>query len=548
MRAHNPSGRGSPGSTAVKSRAGHHGDHDTDEFEAEARQPAPEPREDAAAVPAEGAPDFLEGFEREPGTRPPALAPADPPWPPTTSLTGDSYYNFVSLANDGNVVNGYGCTGLMCVVGFQSAYYGNVLPGTMFLFPGTYNPNPPAYVGTPHINGAPHAPLDPSSGVPLHAQMCTLLGQPTTNFIGFAVNYPLDPATMGYNSATCNTYWFGTRTLPLAWQQFVFDALDDAISVAAADHDDLAREAAAAPAADSAHLTEGNAPTMSTVRFASADQPVAAAPNGRPAAPADTQYGITINMSDDTVIKLLDGGFKLYAFKAVQTSQGGGLPTVWFTSDEFEANTVVTWQEKFQAYVSRSQIVPGGKIVASSSYPINFGQTLEVGPGGTGTVTGQVDPNLPIYVENTTTTQYTSGISQLHDDVYTPLCALPLYGLNTVTIRPIEKVLLMFATDQINTGTVIEQSFSSGALIDLTTDVNRQVTYEINQGWGPKQASWLTLIPSRSALADYLIEPPSAALTARWRSLAASSAARPAVAARNGAAGHAERRPQLIGR
>lgn len=534
MRAHNPGDRGSPRSTSVKSRTGHHIDHDTDDFEEPAPSSGPGRAEDAAPTPDDGAPGFLEGFDLEPDLAPAPAAPLAPPWPPTTSLTPDSYYNFVSLSNDANVAHGYGATALMCVVGFNSACYGTVRPGTIFLFPGTYNGAAPPYVGTPHIDCAPHAPLNASSGVPLHAQMCALLGQPTTNFIGFAVNYPLDPATMGYNSATCNVHWFGTRTLPLDWQEFVYDALESAIST-------------------SMRLTGRNNETMSSVQTAPVGKSVfsdddvrlaKSATNGRSAEVAATQYNITINMSDDTVIKLLNGGFKLYAFKAVQTSQGGGLPTVWFTSDTFQAATEVTWEEKYQAYVSRSQIVPGGRIVASSAYPIDFGQTLEVGPGGTGTVTGQVKPSLPIFIENTVNTEYTCGISQLHDGKYTPLCALPLYGQNTVTVRPIERVLLMFATSQVNTGTVIEQSFSSGALIDLTTDVSREVTFEINQGWGPSRASWLTLVPSRTALDELLIEPPSAQLTARWAG-APSSAGLPA--AGNGAVGHAARGRQFAG-
>jgi len=500
----------------------------------------PDSREQVADIPEQGAPGFLEGFENEPALAPVPAAPQAPPWPSSTSLTQDSYGNFVSLSNDHNVAHGYGATGLMCVVEFQSAHYGAVQPGTIFLFPGTYRLSPPAYVGTPRLNGAAHPPLDAASGVPLHKQMCDLLEQPTQNFIGFAANYPLAEATTGYNSRTCNEFWFDTRTLPLDWQQFVYGALEQAISVADADQEGLADEPATAstptPTPTPTHLNGRNTTTMSSVQARPVSNGVStdedrsefarnAVPNGHLAAAAETEYDITVNMSDDTVIKLLDGGFKLYAFKAVQSSQGGGMPTVWFTSDTFSGQTVVTWAEKYQAYTSRSQIVPGGKIDSSRSYPIDFGQTLEVGPGGTGTVMGQVEPKQPIFVENTMTTQFTCGISQLHDDKYTPLCALPLYGLNTVTVRPIEKVLLMFATNQVNTGTVIEQSFSSGALIDLTTDVSREVTYEINNGWGPSRASWLTLVPSRTALDELLIVPPSAGLAARWLSQEALSAA-----------------------
>ena len=240
MRPHNAKGQSSPRSTSVKPRTGHHTGHDAGDVEASVPDTAQTAAQDAAAVRAQGAPGFLEGFELEPDSVPVFAAVGTPPWPSATSLTPDSYYDFISLAAGSNVANGYGAVGLMCVVGFSSVCYGTVKPGTIFLFPGTYDPDAATYVGTPHLDGTPEAPFNAASGVPLHAQMCALLGQSSTNFIGFAANYPADPATMGYTSQTCNVFWFGTRTLPPDWQEFVYDALAEAVSIAALDREDLA--------------------------------------------------------------------------------------------------------------------------------------------------------------------------------------------------------------------------------------------------------------------------------------------------------------------
>lgn len=54
-----------------------------------------------------------------------------------------------------------------------------------------------------------------------------------------------------------------------------------------------------------------------------------------------------------------------------------------------------------------------------------------------------------------------------------PLCALPLYGKQLNAMPPIQKVMLTFATNQVNTGTVIDKAYSQSILIDLTLYSNR---------------------------------------------------------------------------
>ncbi|MBK9107346.1 MAG: hypothetical protein IPM92_02925 [Saprospiraceae bacterium] len=123
-------------------------------------------------------------------------------------------------------------TALMAMNIWQSQCYGEVRPGYVFLFPGIYSFNPPPYQGTVSINCQPHAPINSASGGTLHGQMCALLGRPTSDFIGFAINYPFNVGgNTHYNSATCNPYWFnGSRTIPVNcdgvnWQQIVYNTL-----------------------------------------------------------------------------------------------------------------------------------------------------------------------------------------------------------------------------------------------------------------------------------------------------------------------------------
>lgn len=221
-----------------------------------------------------------------------------------------------------------------------------------------------------------------------------------------------------------------------------------------------------------------------------------------------TPYEVTINMTAETVTQLLAANFFLYGFKAVQASLAGGSPVVWFATQEFSATTMINWEEQYQAYTSNSQIIPGGDIVASFAAGITLGETLNVTAGGVGEVTS-TGISTAISILNTVNTPFTCGISELQGTSYNALCAFPLFGNNEDVIAPIEKVFLMFSTQPVNTGTVIEQSYGPGILIDLTASNQRTVNYDINAGWSWGGFSWAQQFPPNSNLVPLLIEPSS---------------------------------------
>ncbi|HEY6553563.1 MAG TPA: hypothetical protein VI669_09415 [Vicinamibacteria bacterium] len=221
-----------------------------------------------------------------------------------------------------------------------------------------------------------------------------------------------------------------------------------------------------------------------------------------------TPYTVNISMSPDTVQSLLASNYYLYGFKAVQATQGGGAPLVWFQSQTFSTSTVVDWEEQYQAYTSNSQIITNGQIFASNSVDIDLGQILMAGPGGVGPVVNG-GPSLAISIQNTTSGPFTCGISQMQNGSSTPLCAFPLFGNNLDVIAPIEKVLLLFSTIPVNTGTVIMQAYGPSILIDLTSDNTRSVDYDINAGWSWGGFNWAQQIAPNSQLVPLLIEPAS---------------------------------------
>ena len=238
-------------------------------------------------------------------------------------------------------------------------------------------------------------------------------------------------------------------------------------------------------------------------------------------------YTVSVAMDQQTVDSLFGGGFFLYGFKAVKAA-GNGAPLVWFKSQDFSLDTTVQWEVLYQAYTSKSSIIPNGTIKATSPYDIDLDQTLNVtSPTGTGAVDTTVGVPGAISIMNLTTTQFTCGISQQQaSGDYSPMCAFNLFGNNLDVIAPIEKVFLMFSTNPVNTGTVVMQAYSPGLLIDLTgaPGNERTVMYDINAGWSWEGgASWAKAYPANANLVPILIQSSGSLEQKRLTTLAATS-------------------------
>jgi hypothetical protein len=217
-------------------------------------------------------------------------------------------------------------------------------------------------------------------------------------------------------------------------------------------------------------------------------------------------YNVTIAMSQHTVNTLALNNFVLYGFKAVRSSLPGA-PLVWFQSTSYGTETDLSWSQEYQAYTSTSQIVPGGTIRATNSYSADLEQTLEVtGSNGTGEVIHSGTPSA-ISIHNLIDNEFRCGISeQQPDGGITPICVFPLFGGNLDIIAPIAKILLMFSSTPVRTGTVVFQSYGRGLLIDLTGVQSREVTYDVNTGWSWGGGAWARQVPASAALVPLLID------------------------------------------
>lgn len=219
-----------------------------------------------------------------------------------------------------------------------------------------------------------------------------------------------------------------------------------------------------------------------------------------------TQYQVNIQMSQSTVQALLQSGFSLYAFAAVRAPVGGGAPLVWFQTTQFYSNTPLSWSADYQAYTSMSQIFPNATIVQNFAAPIALGQTLNVtSPGGTGQVSGGGAPQA-ISIVNQTSATFACGTSQADPNGNSsPVCAFPLYPQAMDAITPLPQVLLMFATVQTSPGTVVEQAFAPGILVNLAGSPMQTVSFDINAGWSCGGGNCTNVSPGQ-ALTPILIQ------------------------------------------
>jgi hypothetical protein len=181
------------------------------------------------------------------------------------------------------------------------------------------------------------------------------------------------------------------------------------------------------------------------------------------------QFQVNVHLDDQTVTDLLNDGFQLYAFKGIDGPTKAA-PVVWFSTNQFSSLNEIIWQEQYGGYTSRTTpVAPMAEIVALSSSPMNLGQLMTIGEGGVGTVTNDSDQGV-LEIVNSVDTKFTCGVTVLNPATggANPICAFELLPGLLEEFLPIEKIFLMFATTPVNTGTVIEQSFGQGILIDMT--------------------------------------------------------------------------------
>lgn len=78
-----------------------------------------------------------------------------------------------------------------------------------------------------------------------------------------------------------------------------------------------------------------------------------------------------------------------------------------------------------------------------------------------------------------------------------------------VEITPIQKVLLMFATDVYQVGTYMVDALGQGLLVDMSGATSQEVSFDYDTGWSAGNATWAKIIDFGTDLASVLIEAPA---------------------------------------
>lgn len=203
-----------------------------------------------------------------------------------------------------------------------------------------------------------------------------------------------------------------------------------------------------------------------------------------------TQYSIQLTIPKATLTQLVSGGYSLYGFKGVQAGQAG-VPLVWFATNAILEHNTLTWTEQYSAYMSESTPLTANTIItASDTCLIGLEQEVTASQVGLGTPTESQNPGISITNTSSPSVPFNCGIALMPpagsaSQGGNPLCAFALPPSMTDEMIPVEQVVLIFSTQEISTGTVLEQSSSWAVLVDLTANNNMSVTYDLTHpgGW-----------------------------------------------------------------
>ena len=237
---------------------------------------------------------------------------------------------------------------------------------------------------------------------------------------------------------------------------------------------------------------------------------------------------VKLTMRAETVTALLGSGFYLYGLRGARSSDLSGRPLVWFGTRRYSLNNEFACADQYEAYVSTSPLVAGGRVVVGSSFAIGLGQTLQVEAGGVGAVLGAGPPSA-ISFSNLTATEFTCGLTSPRGGAFAPVCAFPLHGNTLGVLAPGQRLLLLFCTSPVAAGAVAGRgaeedregvaapdlfgaagAVSSGILIDLTTAGPFGVTFDIDEGWSWGEQAWGQTVAPGADLVPLLIETPVA--------------------------------------
>lgn len=220
-------------------------------------------------------------------------------------------------------------------------------------------------------------------------------------------------------------------------------------------------------------------------------------------------YGITVSIDSYTLGKLQAGNYSLQVFKGAKGNQTTALPTLWFAVSQFSSTVSLKWTEQYGAYVDNQTVADGVVVDISSAKSMNLGDLMTLLSDGDTSVSTTGGRSGAITVFSQQQTEWLCGMTQsMNGSAPTPICAFPLYGSQADLMEPYETVVLMFASGQVATGTVVEEAISSSITLTLSGAAPTiAVSFDMNLGWDGNGNPNATVNPLPINLAEVLIVP-----------------------------------------
>lgn len=227
------------------------------------------------------------------------------------------------------------------------------------------------------------------------------------------------------------------------------------------------------------------------------------------------EFTVTVSIDDKSIEEMTN--YVLYGFKAVKTADSQTSPIVWFASTDYTTTTDISWHTEYQSYAAPYK--QSGPVSSYSARDITLGKTMKIkNKKCLGEVSGDPDPSKPIKVMNgLDDTQFRTGIAQRPSltNEFRPLCVSKIIADGTNAFMPVEKIMLIFATEAVDEGAVITQAFSAGLLIDVTGASERKVNFSTSNSWKwDAGAPWAKKITAQEDITKHLVVGPKLELLA----------------------------------
>lgn len=196
------------------------------------------------------------------------------------------------------------------------------------------------------------------------------------------------------------------------------------------------------------------------------------------------EYKITIEINTDTIKKLHTNKAKLFVCKGVESNTTCGEILIWRIYDSIQSPLNITWDNTYGAFFSDNSLSDKDYSTVQSK-SIELSQCLVIDKDDNDSIKNSSNwPDAITIYNQSLEHDYTCGISQLDErNKLSPICAFNLIRRYPDYIIPTQKVALFFATDNQKKAKVYDISRSEGIIVNLNTDKNKKLTYDIIKGW-----------------------------------------------------------------